>query len=309
MIAQFASHEVSRLPVELEIAQADGIQRYQGRTDSEGYVRFDIPLNPALDYAPRPMWETVTFHWRNRMGAQSTTGHILAPGQSTSLAVISDIDDTIIETGITGGLRSVWRNWRRILIELPQDRLLVPQADLFYAALGGGMTNAKEPAERSDDRHPATNRPFFYISSSPWNLYSYLVAFKRERGLPLGPMLLRDWGLNRATFGSGSHGGHKRAAIGGLLATYPDLKFVLVGDDTQGDLAAYAGVIANHPGRIRAVFIRTLGEAMTAEEAAAKATIEHAGVPLWLGGDYADGQRFLASSGLLHDEEAATNKA
>ena len=304
MIAQFASHEVSGLPVELEIAQAGGTTRHRGVTDGEGYVRFDIPMDPARDYAAQPMWESVTFHWRNRLGAQSTTGHVLAPGHNTALAVISDIDDTIIETGITGGFRSVLRNWRRILIELPQDRLLVPQADLFYAALGGGLTDATGAEGAPGERHPATRRPFFYISSSPWNLYSYLVAFKRGRGLPLGPVLLRDWGLNRATFGSGSHGDHKRAAIDRLLAIYPDLKFALVGDDTQGDLAAYAGVVAAYPDRIRAVFIRTLGEAMTAQENAAKATIDNAGVPLWLGGDYADGQRFLASAGLLHDEDA-----
>ena len=304
MIAQFASHEVSGLPVELEIARADGTRhRHMMRTDAEGYARFNIALDPSRDYAARPVWENVTFHWHNRKGAQSTSGHVLAPGRETSLAVISDIDDTIIETGVTGGFRSVWRNWRRILVQLPQDRLLVPQADMFYAALGGGLTDA-EGSGAAGQQHPATIRPFFYISSSPWNLYSYLVAFKRERGLPLGPVLLRDWGLNRATFGSGSHGDHKRAAIDGLLTMYPTLQFALVGDDTQGDLTAYAAVVAANPGRIRAVFIRTLGEAMTPHERAAKAAIESAGVPLWLGGDYVDGQRFLASAGLLHDEGA-----
>ncbi len=305
MIGQFASHEVSGLSVELEIARADGASfRYLRQTDSEGYARFDVPLNPVQEYPAQPAWETVTFHWRNRLGPQSTPGHILVPGQSTALAVISDIDDTIIETGITGGFRSVWRNWRRILVELPEDRLLVPQADLFYAALGGGLIDADGAGDTAGERQRATNRPFFYISSSPWNLYSYLIAFKRVHALPIGPVLLRDWGLNRATFGNGSHGGHKRATINKLLAMYPTLNFALVGDDTQGDLTAYAAVVTAHPHRIRAVFIRTLGEAMTAEESAARAATEGAGVPLWLGGDYADGQRFLASAGLLHDEGA-----
>jgi len=87
----------------------------------------------------------------------------------------------------------------------------VPGADLFYGELGGGHT--VPPGElRPEKRIPATHRPFFYVSSSPWNLFSYIVAFQRAKGLPLGPLLLRDWGFNRATLAGGSHGDHKRAA-------------------------------------------------------------------------------------------------
>ena len=180
---------------------------------------------------------------------------MLAPGAVTKLAVISDIDDTIVETGITGGPKSVAKNWRRVLAELPDERIAVPGSDVFYGALGGGAVLA-EPGG-AGVRHTATHRPFFYVSSSPWNLFSYLVAFQQSRNLPLGPLLLRDWGLNRATFGSGSHGEHKRAAIEGLLAFYPEMRFALIGDDTQGDLPAYADAVRHFPGRVVAVFIRT----------------------------------------------------
>lgn len=304
MLAQFASHEVAGLPVELEIAGPDGTShRHRGVTDGEGFVRFDIRLDPAWDPGPHTAWETVAFHWANREGAQIAQGHVLAPGLDAALAVISDIDDTIVETGITGNFRAVLRNWRRILIEMPGERLLVPGADVFYNALGGGLApHRTEP--HTGERQPATSRPFFYVSSSPWNLFSYLATYIRGRGLPLGPILLRDWGMNRATFGSESHGAHKRAAIDDLLALYPEMKFALIGDDSQGDLTAYGATVAHHPGRVRAIFIRKVGETMTEAELAAKETIETAGVPLWLGDSYATGQQFLASIGLLHDAEA-----
>ena len=304
MLATFASREVADFPVELEISDPDGNRvRHKALTDAEGYVHFDVALDPPWPTAEHTRWEVVGLHWLNEEGAQCVEGHVLAPGEEAALAVISDIDDTIIETGITGNFRQIARNWRRVLMEMPDDRLLVPGADVFYSALGGGAVIHGDEATVGD-RLEATHHPFFYVSSSPWNLFSYLVAFQKSRGLPLGPLMLRDWGANRETFGSSSHGVHKKAAIASILDTFPDMSFALIGDDTQGDLPAFADAVSDHRGQIRAVFIRRAGEDFTPEEELARVTIETAGVPLWLGDDYATGQEFLKSIGLDHDGEA-----
>ena len=304
MLAQFVSHEVPELPVELEIARPGGeSHRHQGLTDKEGFVHFDIRLDPRWDYGDHPAWETVVFHWKAGEEERCADAHVLAPGADTGLAVISDIDDTIVETGITGDFRAVLHNWRRVLVEMPEERVLVPGADLFYNALGGGEVLA-EGQGHAGETQAATHRPFFYVSSSPWNLFSYLVTYIRGRGLPLGPISLRDWGLDRETFGSASHGTHKRAAIDGILATYPEMKFALIGDDSQGDLTAFADIAIENPGRIRAIFIRKVGDAMNPEEITAKAKLEAGKVPLWLGDSYHTGHQFLASVGLLDDIEA-----
>ncbi len=304
MLAQFASREVPGLDVRLELESPFGARiDHHAVTDHEGYVHFDIPLDPGRPFAPVPAWEVVCLHWLTPEGPQCIEAYVLAPGKATQLAVISDIDDTIVETGITGGLRSVARNWRRVLAELPDERIAVPGADVFYSALGGGAVLA-EPGG-AGTHYEATHRPFFYISSSPWNLFSYLVAFQQSRNLPLGPLLLRDWGLNRATFGSASHGAHKRAALDKLLAFYPEMRFALIGDDTQGDLPAYADAVKANPGRIAAVFIRTGAGPLSPAEIAGKAIIGAAGVPLWLGDDFAAGKDFLRTIGISITGETA----
>ena len=308
MIAQFASHEVAGLPVELELKHPDGDSfRHRTVTDREGYAHFDVALDPPWPPSRQTRWDVVTLGWRDPR-AESAEGirvdaHVLAPGTEADLAVISDIDDTIIETGITGGMRQILRNWRRVLAELPDQRLLVPGADVFYGALGGGRI-ATAGETHAGDRLTATRHPFFYVSSSPWNLFSYLVAFQKSRNLPLGPLMLRDWGLNRETFGSSSHGAHKIAAIREILLAFPAMQFALIGDDTQGDLPAFGRVVGDFAGQVRAVIIRRAGDPCTAEETAAKAAIEAAGVPLWLGESYESGRAFLSSIGLGHDGEA-----
>jgi phosphatidate phosphatase APP1 len=298
MLAQFASREAPDVEVTLELAGQDRTLLCQTAvTDGDGFIHFDLRLEPELDLPVHPVWEVVTLRWRNREGEQCVEGHVLVPGTEGRLAVISDIDDTIIETGITGGVRAIARNWRRILAELPEERIAVPGADLFYGALGGGQVLPAHTV-RAGKRAPATHRPFFYVSSSPWNLFSYLVAFQRAKGLPLGPLMLRNWGFDRETLGSSGHGAHKIAQIDAILGMYPDLRFALIGDDTQGDLPAYGSAVEHYPDRVAAIFIRTTaGQPLSAEELAARATIERAGVPLWLGDSWDSGQDFLRSVG------------
>ena len=297
MMAQFASREVKDVEVRLVVEGPEGpLLDHSAITNHEGFVHFDIPLEPDWDLPDHPAWEVAQLKWFNSEGPQSIDAHLLVPGKNSTLAVISDIDDTIIETGITGSPRKIARNWKRVFAQLPHERIAVPQADTFYGALGGGVTAQGDM--HGAEMMPATHRPFFYISSSPWNLYSYLVAFQRLKGLPLGPLMLRDLGFNRETLGSGSHGAHKDAAIASILTMYPTMQFALIGDDTQGDLPAFAHAAETHPGRVAAIFLRkAAGETFTPEEQAAKGAIEASGVPLWLGETYAEGVNFLSELG------------
>ncbi|MGB3796726.1 MAG: phosphatase domain-containing protein [Alteraurantiacibacter sp.] len=303
MLGQFISHEVEGVPVSLVVEGKDGpLLSAQADSDSEGFVHFDVELTPEWDLPQHPTWEIAQLHWDTEDGAQQVDAHILAPGMDGKLAVISDIDDTIIETGITGGIASVAKNWKRVFARMPGQRTIVPGADTFYNELGQSPQDAD--SKLAKDQMAATRRPFFYVSSSPWNLFSYLVAFQRMRDLPLGPIKLRDWGLNRQTFGKSSHGSHKTDAIFEILEMYPDMNFALIGDDTQGDLPAFAEVVERFPNQIAAVFMRTVSaERFTPEEKASVSAIRETEIPLWMGEDYATGLEFLRANGFTPSGE------
>ena len=295
MFAQFASHEVPDLSVKLEFAGKDRDPLSVTQvSDGDGYVRFDVDFPASWDPADDPVWEVARLHWRNRNGPQAVDAYVLSPGRNGKLAVISDIDDTIIETGAG----SLAKNWRRVLAQMPSEREAVPGAADLYARLGGGSVG---------DKFPAARRPFFYVSSSPWNLFDYLVAFQKQHGLPQGPLLLRDWDFNRATLGHHGHAAHKGEAIRHLTEFYPDLRFALIGDDTQADALAFAAAVAAHPGRIVAVLVRQApGAGISAEEQAALDAISAAGVPLWHGPSFAVGADFLDQVGFTTGGETAS---
>nr|WP_305121131.1 App1 family protein [Pedobacter xinjiangensis] len=105
-------------------------------------------------------------------------------------------------------------------------------------------------------RNGKRNNPFFYVSSSPWNLYDLLKDYLDLNEIPAGPLLLRDFGLEENKFISSGHMGHKFKEIENILLTYPHLNFVLIGDSGQEDPTIYQEVAKQYPGRVLAIYIR-----------------------------------------------------
>lgn len=185
-----------------------------------------------------PGWHelTVSTLWRGTSATRSVPVLVIDP--AARIAVISDLDDTVIETGITRGLEFL----RLTLFTSVTERTPLPGAAELYRAL-------TEP-------RGGPHRPVFYLSTSPWNLYELLVRFLVLRGFPAGPMLLTDWGPSRTNLFRVGAEQHKLALIRELLAEHPGLRVVLVGDTGQLDPEIYATVATESPDRVRAVYVR-----------------------------------------------------
>ena len=99
--------------------------------------------------------------------------------------------------------------------------------------------------------------PVFYLSTGAWNTFGSLKKFLSHHGFPAGPMLLTDWGpTETGLFRSGQE--HKRVQLRNLLIAYPDMQWILIGDDGQHDPLTYGDVANEHPDRIHSVLIRNL---------------------------------------------------
>jgi phosphatidate phosphatase APP1 len=231
--------------------------------DEEGYfeVAFDVLGALAPDPPAGQRWREVALELLAPLppdppggdgGPVRATAQVLAPPAAARLGVISDVDDTILQTGAT----DLVRNWRTILLHSAESRIPFRGVASFYRALERGGTGA-EPVN-----------PIFYVSSSPWNLYDLLERFVEVHGLPAGPMYLRDFGLDRTKLLTGRHERHKLGAIERLFAFYPALGFILIGDSGQHDAAIYAELVRRHPGRVHAVYLRDVtASAATDQEA------------------------------------------
>jgi phosphatidate phosphatase APP1 len=129
------------------------------------------------------------------------TARALVPAAAARFGIVSDIDDTVIQSDATALLRMA----RHLLLGNARTRMPFAGVAAFYRAL-----QAARAAMR--------RIPLFYVSSSPWNLYDLLIEIFEHNGIPLGPLMLRDWGL---TTRAAAHAprAHKGTAIARILDT------------------------------------------------------------------------------------------
>ncbi|MFN2169325.1 MAG: phosphatase domain-containing protein, partial [Anaerolineae bacterium] len=223
---------------------------------------------PEVDHAGSPL---------------AASGATLIPPAAAEFGVISDIDDTVLQTYATDLLKLA----RTTLLHSAEERLPFAGVAEFYHALQAGPDSRQE-------------NPIFYLSSSPWNLYDLLVDFMALNQLPDGPLLLQDYGLDGEKVLKQGHAEHKLTRIRELFALYRDLPFVLIGDSGEHDPELYAQTIREFPGRVRAVYIRDVSDSerdATVTALAAQAAVD--GVDLVLVADSAAAARHAARNGLI----------
>ncbi len=162
------------------------------------------------------------------------------------LDFISDIDDTFLVSHTRNAFKKLYiLLWKNI-----NDRKIFEDVVQHYQALSTAGRNKK------DERNA-----FFYVSSSEWNLYKFIVKFTEKHELPRAVLLLKDIKTSLMDFfvtGRGNHN-HKFDKIKHILEFYPHLQYTLLGDDSQHDPFLYEDICKIFPVTVKAVYIRQTG--------------------------------------------------
>ena len=262
-----------------------GEQEWSARSDEEGYFRFELDLTHSLDGGRR--WYPVELELGGDVGDGAgdvrATGHVLVPPSTARFGVISDIDDTVIETGATNLLRMI----RIVLLTNAHTRLPFEGAAAFYRALQQGVDGDE-------------GNPIFYVSSSPWNFYGLLEEIFTVHEIPAGPLFLKDYGLTSEVLFATGHEEHKLEAIRTLLRTHPELRWVLIGDSGQKDPEIYRSIVRDHPDRIAVIYIRDVATTERDREIGVIAEeTRRMGVEMVLVADTAEAARDAVRRGLI----------
>jgi len=222
--------------VELTVRFAGSEQRVE--TDRDGY--FHARIRPAEPPPGDRDWHEVDLHlqWKDRSIAE--TGLVFIPADSARFVVISDIDDTVMLTGVANTFKMLYR----LFVQGAESRTAFPGVAALYRALHDGPDG--------DEKNP-----MLYVSRGPWSIYEMLDRFFNLHRIPVGPILfLREWGITlkrplprRAT-------DHKIEIVREMVERYDHLPFILIGDSGQHDPEIYSQVVHEYPGRVLAVYIR-----------------------------------------------------
>jgi phosphatidate phosphatase APP1 len=281
LVAMLKRLESDPLPFAKVKARLAG-REYELVADDEGFVRQWL----TVDQLDLEGWGTVDVELMNPPDGNPRPGvaPFLVPPSSATYGVISDMDDTVLQSEVTSFIRAA----RMVLLENARTRLPFAGVAAFYRALAAGPTGT-------------TRNPIFYVSSSPWNLYDVISDFLEAQEIPSGPLLLRDWDLGLSLLRNATH---KNRLVEEILGTYPSLPFILIGDSAQEDPEIYADIVATHGKRILAVYIRNVRRHPERSEAirALAEQVTTAGSTLVLADDTLAAARHAAAHGWIQQE-------
>jgi phosphatidate phosphatase APP1 len=286
MYKRFMSWEISEARVE---ASFEGITK-SAITDSEGYFEIRMELPQPIKGENR--WQKIRVELVDQVVKNQQPSvaysHVFVPSEHVEFGVISDIDDTIVPTGAT----KMWAMVKTTFLGNAMTRVPFPGVAAFYQALSKGLVGHE-------------NNPFFYVSSSPWNLYDFLHELMSIHHLPQGPLMLRDVGLSQEHFFAGSHTVHKLVQIERIFDIITDIPFILIGDSGQHDAEIYLQVIRDFPGRVKMVYIRDVDSASHQKVLKIAEEIGKLGVEMMLISDTIEATHHAVSKGWILEEDIA----
>lgn len=211
------------------------------KTLIDGYFKFCIPVDPNIGHG----W--IDYEVSIFQGDQKivTKESFIRP-KKENIGIISDIDDTFLVSHTRNPLKKLYI----LLFRNVNTRKVFEGVVPHYQALSTAGRNNKEE-----------QNAFFYVSSSEWNLYRFIVEFTELNQLPRAVLLLKDIKTSITDFfltGRGDHN-HKFEKIKHILEFYPNLNYTLLGDDSQEDPYLYESICKIFPVNVIAVYIRQTG--------------------------------------------------
>ncbi|WP_203292648.1 App1 family protein [Luteirhabdus pelagi] len=208
------------------------------KTLDDGYFRFTIPFTKEL----KPGWHEYRVSCNFNGFGIIEKGELLKPYES-KYAIISDIDDTFLVSHSSN-------IFKKLYVMLSRN---VNRRKTFEDV----VKHYRHLSVAGQDAEQASNS-FFYVSSSEWNLYRFINAFAQLQELPKAVIKLKKIKTGLMDFvrsGGGSHD-HKFNKIKDIVSFYPNLQYVLLGDDSQQDPYLYERVAKVFPKNIKAIYVR-----------------------------------------------------
>lgn len=277
MVKPFADVEVSM--------EWEGETLY-AKTDKDGFFKFDWKDKPPL---PNGWHDVVVKAMVHHKVIATSTGSVYVPHE-TQYGFISDIDDTFLISHSA----SLRKRLFVLFTENARSRKPFEGVVKHYQLLAKSNTTEEAP------------NPFFFVSSSEWNLYDYILEFTIVNKIPKGVFLLNQLKTFSQLLKTGQNNHQtKFTRIVRILETYPRQRFVLLGDSSQHDPSIYEAIVKHFPKQVHAVYIRDIYKKNKQKTAEVLVNIESAGVPCCFFQHSSEAILHSKKIGLISEQEVA----
>lgn len=188
------------------------------------------------------------------------------------ICIISDVDDTILVSHTA----NVWKRMSTILFVAPSKRKSIS----FTREI---LNNIE-----------LNNGRIFYVSKSESNLFGMLTTFIENNNLPAGNLMLTPYLIFKQLLNPKKGKGYKERMIKSILDNSPDKKFILMGDDTQQDIAVYTRIAELYSHMIIKIYIRKTRKNLLGNKKEQMNKLSKFAVPTLYFEDVADSEKEIA---------------
>lgn len=210
-----------------------GDQNLEIQTNSHGY--FESTINHNRDF--EELKSITVADNKKEVHIPPENFSLLTKEVNSTQLLISDIDDTVLETNISNNLKKL----HSILFTKVERRKAVDDVFCWIQKF----------AEEGNQ--------VCYVSNSEQNLYPIIYHFLRINGFPQGPLFLkylRNWKDLLAGKKRPSGKKHKLNMLSKLACMFSHSEITLLGDNTQEDFSIYMELADRYPESIRRIIIR-----------------------------------------------------
>lgn len=237
-LSNFMAQSVPNTEIMVELKRSDtkdnaGTEGKTVFTDSNGHFNDTVVTRykPTLIYTRSVTNEDI----------EASRSTLIVPPDG--LGIVSDIDDTVKNTGVTCDKRDLMKNL-----------LLNDVCKWKISPVVSWYCNISSQSELIS---------FHYVSNSPWQLFSVTEEYFDDVGLPDGSIQLKQY--NGSIFSSlmEPSNSRKKQALKKLADDFPNKKFICIGDSGEFDLEAYVDLALNFPSKVLAIYIRHVNHSLS----------------------------------------------
>ncbi len=213
-----------------------GFRKEMIKSDEKGYFFLKMNLEEGIKlpiginrYSIRIIDEKYT--------SPETFGDFIIIPDKVPYSIICDIDDTILQSNVRKKVRLLLNT----LVSNERDMKPMPGMNILLNNLQMGINKTNQ-------------NPILYITASPSDLHDKISSFIKTNFFPEGPLLMKKLrGDNKDKLFDTYN--YKMRKLVDVFEKFTDMKFVLIGDNTESDIDAFNEIDTLYPDRVLLILI------------------------------------------------------
>ncbi len=218
-----------------------GFRKENVKTDEYGYYKLKMVLGNGNKLPIGTNKYSVKIV-EEGYSSEETFGDLIIIPENVDYGIICDIDDTILQSNVSRKIKLLLNTF----MSNEQDMKPIPGMNILINNLHLGPNKTNQ-------------NPVLYLTASPFDLIDKINSFIRTNFFPAGPIIMKKLrGEDKDKLFDSYN--YKVKKLHEIFTKFPNMNFVLIGDNTEKDIEAFNLMDRYYNGRVKIILIMNVKE-------------------------------------------------